>query len=54
MICGKTPVGANNVPNSMHKTRRMVKPNIQKIEGVKVCTRCIRTLKQKGLLPANA
>ena len=45
MLCGKGPVAANNVPKSQHKTRRMVQPNIQPVNGIKMCTRCLRTLK---------
>jgi ribosomal protein L28 len=47
---GKIPRGANNVPKSMHKTRRMVQPNVQKIGGVKMSTRFRRTLVKYGLL----
>jgi large subunit ribosomal protein L28 len=44
-LCGKGPVAGKNVPHSQHKTNRIIRPNIQKVKGVKVCTRCIRTLK---------
>lgn len=46
ILCGKTPIVAKNVPKSVHKTTRVLKPNVQKINGVKVCTRCSRTLKK--------
>lgn len=46
MLCGKGPVSANNVPHSQHKTKRVMKPNIQKFHGVKLCTRCLRSLKK--------
>lgn len=46
MLTGKRPVAVNNVPKSMHKTRRMVKPNIQKFRGLKVSTAAIRTIKR--------
>ena len=50
-ICGKTVRAGNNVSHSHRKTRRMWKPNIQKvfveINGVRkkmnVCTRCLRS-----------
>jgi large subunit ribosomal protein L28 len=45
-LCGKGPAAGNNVPKSQHKTRRMIKPNIQKIDGISVCTRCMRTLRR--------
>ena len=47
-LCGKGPVAGKNVPKSMHKTNRMIQPNIQKFNGVKVCTRCLRTIKSAG------
>ncbi len=47
---GKKPHAVNNVPKSMHKTRRMVQPNVQKIGGVKMSTRFRRTLVKYGLL----
>ena len=34
----------------MHKTRRMVQPNGQKIGGVKMSTRFRRTLKKYGVI----
>jgi len=54
-ICGKTVRAGNNVSHSHRKTRRMWKPNIQKvfveINGVRkkmnVCTRCLRSGKVK-------
>lgn len=50
-ICGKSPSFGNNVSHANNKTRRMWRPNIQKIKAVrngsiktiKVCTRCIRS-----------
>ena len=50
--------GHNKVPNSMHKTNRAFKPNLQKktfeIDGKKVTmvitADAIRTLKKKGIL----
>jgi len=43
-MCSKTVTTGNNKPNSQHKTRRLIKPNIQKIRGMIICTRCLRTL----------
>ncbi len=51
-ICGKSPSFGHNVSHSMVRTRRMWKPNIQKVtlvrEGRKqqmtLCTRCLRTM----------
>ncbi|MGM0608570.1 MAG: 50S ribosomal protein L28 [Candidatus Muiribacteriota bacterium] len=55
-VCGKEPVTGNNVSHSNHKTKRRFLPNIQKIKAeidgkpvkVKLCTRCLRTLKKKA------
>jgi len=54
-ICGKAVRAGNNVSHSHKKTRRMWKPNVQKvfveINGVRkkmnVCTRCLRSGKVK-------
>ena len=51
-ICGKKPVSGNNVSFSQKTTKRLFRPNIQKIsmqvDGRKVrqyvCTRCIKTM----------
>ena len=51
-LCGKSPSFGHNVSHSMVRTRRVWKPNIQKVtiykdgkpRHVKVCTRCLRTL----------
>ena len=45
-LCGKGPVAGRNVPKSQHKTARMFQPNIQTVDGIKMCTRCLRTLKR--------
>lgn len=47
MLCGKAPSAANNVPHSVHKTKRVMRPNIQSVQGVKMCTRCLRTIKKQ-------
>jgi len=46
MMCGKTATSAYNRPHSLHKTKRTVKPNLQLVNGMFVCTRCLRTLKR--------
>lgn len=51
-ICGKTPSFGNSVSHSNLKTKRMWRPNIQKVtifrdgqpRRIQVCTRCLRTL----------
>jgi large subunit ribosomal protein L28 len=47
MLCGKGPVAGRNVPNSQHKTPRMLQPNIQSVDGMKMCTRCLRSIKRE-------
>lgn len=50
-VCGKKPVVGHNVSHANRKTKRIWKPNLQKIRVVEngrvlrkvVCTRCIRT-----------
>jgi len=52
MLCGKGPQTGNNVPKSQHKTKRLIQPNIQNVDGVAMCTRCLRTLKKGAVLVA--
>jgi large subunit ribosomal protein L28 len=50
-VCGKRPIVGNSVSHSHRKTKRVWRPNIQKVRVVEngrirrknVCTRCIRT-----------
>jgi large subunit ribosomal protein L28 len=50
-FCGKLPMYGNNVPHSLHKTRRRWRANLQKVtineEGrprkVYLCVKCLRT-----------
>ena len=50
-VCGKERVVGNNVSHANNKTKRVIKPNLQKMrimtnKGVKrqyVCTRCLRS-----------
>ena len=50
-ICGKKPAVANNVSHSNIKTKRVQRPNIQrvramvggKVKRIRVCTRCLRS-----------
>ncbi len=43
-ICDKKPQTGYNRPNSLHRTKRVIKPNIQKFENKNICTRCLKTL----------
>jgi len=42
-ICGKTKVIGNNVSHSQRHSKRYFRPNLQKVNRVMVCTRCLRT-----------
>ncbi|HLB95435.1 MAG TPA: bL28 family ribosomal protein [Patescibacteria group bacterium] len=47
-ICFKKIQVGFNRPHSLHRTKRLIKPNIQKNLGRKICTRCLRTLNKKN------
>ncbi len=50
-VCGKKPIVGNNVSHAHNKSKRLWRPNLQKIRVVEggqvtrkqVCTRCIRS-----------
>ena len=50
-VCGKGPMSGCNVSHANNKTKKVFKPNLQKVRAVdngsvrnvKVCTRCIRS-----------
>lgn len=48
-LCGKGDTMSLNRPNSLHKTKRVVKPNLQKKNGLTFCQNCFRTLKKKNI-----
>ena len=48
-ICGKADTVSMNRPHSLHKTKRTVKPNLQKKNGLTFCQNCFRTLSKKGV-----
>ena len=44
-ICGRGEIVGTNRPHSLHKTKKVVKPNLQKFQGKEyVCVACMRTL----------
>jgi large subunit ribosomal protein L28 len=51
-LCGKSAQFGNNVPHSLHKTKRRWQPNVRQMtlteNGRKrkahICTRCLRTM----------
>ena len=50
-ICGKGPMSGNLVSHSYIKTRKVRKPNLQRVKAVvdgkpvrvRICTRCLRS-----------
>lgn len=43
-ICSKTITMGNNRPHSLHKTKRIIYPNLQKHNNKIICTRCLKDL----------
>ncbi|HPL01355.1 MAG TPA: bL28 family ribosomal protein [bacterium] len=46
-ICMKSKITGNNVSHSQTKSKRHFRPNLQKVNGVILCTRCLRTSVKK-------
>lgn len=44
-ICGKRPVASYNRPKSLHKTKRVVYPNLVRFGDGYLCTRCLKSLR---------
>lgn len=47
-VCGKKPEMGFNKPHSLHRTKKIIKPNIQRNAGRNICTRCLRTENKKN------
>jgi ribosomal protein L28 len=47
-LCGKAPRVGYNRPKSLHKTQRVILPNLQKWNGLVICSRCRKTLNKKS------
>lgn len=45
-ICDKKAVSGSNVSHSQVHTKRKFKPNLQKVNGLLLCTQCLRTIKK--------
>ncbi len=45
-ICDKKAVTGSNVSHSQVHTKRKFKPNLQKVNGMVLCTQCLRTAKK--------
>lgn len=41
-ICGKGTTSAYNRPNSLHRTKRKIHPNLQKKNNKLICTNCLK------------
>lgn len=44
-ICNRGAVSGNQVSHSQIHTKRKFKPNLQKVNGLLLCTRCLKTIK---------
>lgn len=45
-ICLKSKTAGNAVSHSQIHTKREFKPNLQKVNGVVLCTRCLKSIKK--------
>ncbi|MGI6103295.1 MAG: large ribosomal subunit protein bL28 [Patescibacteria group bacterium] len=45
-LCGKEPVSGQNKSHSQRKTKRTIRPNLQRFGQGFVCTRCLKTLER--------
>jgi len=45
-ICRKSAVSGSNVSHSQVHTKRKFKPNLQKVNGLILCTRCLKSIKK--------
>ncbi|MFA7253370.1 MAG: bL28 family ribosomal protein [Patescibacteria group bacterium] len=46
IVCSKSAVAGSQISHSQIHTKRRFKPNLQKVGGVSVCTRCLKTIKK--------
>ncbi|MBI4948474.1 50S ribosomal protein L28 [Candidatus Berkelbacteria bacterium] len=49
-LCGKTAQFGFNRPKSLHKTSRVILPNLQKWNGLLICNRCRKSLKKFAVI----
>lgn len=45
-ICYKKAVSGSNVSHSQVHTKRKFKPNLQKVNGIVLCTKCLRSIRR--------
>ncbi|MDO8472169.1 MAG: bL28 family ribosomal protein [bacterium] len=46
-VCGNTTQFGNTLSRSLQRTKRTMKPNLQKVGGLVLCTRCLRSLRKR-------
>ena len=46
IICSKSKTSGSQVSHSQIHTNREFKPNLQKVNGVLLCTRCLKSIKK--------
>ena len=46
-ICKKSAVSGNKVSHAQNRTKRLFKPNLQKVNGTLLCTKCLKTDKRE-------
>lgn len=52
-ICDKKAVSGCNVSHSQVHTKRRFKPNLQKINGITLCTKCLRSIRRTAKAEAE-
>jgi large subunit ribosomal protein L28 len=45
-LCQKGPVSGSAVSHSQIHTKRTFKPNLQKVNGLLLCTKCLKAIKK--------
>lgn len=43
-ICGKIPSIGQHRPHSLHNTKKVVRPNLGKWQGLQICARCRKAM----------
>lgn len=46
MVCKKSAISGSNVSHAQNHTKRKFRPNLQKVNGVVLCSKCIKTIKK--------
>ncbi len=45
LICRKSAASGHTISHSQIHTKRKFKPNLQKVNGMVLCTKCLKTIK---------